>query len=30
LMDQWQSPEMNYFLQVFVPSFGKSIDEITL
>ena len=30
LMDQWQSPEMDYFLQVFVPSFGKSIDEITL
>ena len=30
LMDHWQSPEMDYFLQVFVPSFGKSIDEITL
>ena len=30
LMDQWHSPEMDYFLQVFVPSFGKSIDEITL
>lgn len=30
LMDQWHSPEMDYFLHVFVPSFGKSIDEITL
>ena len=30
LMEQWHSPEMDYFLHVFVPSFGKSIDEITL
>ena len=30
LMAQWQSPEMDYFLQVFVPSFGKTLDEIAL
>ncbi|TCP95773.1 5'-deoxynucleotidase [Cricetibacter osteomyelitidis] len=30
LMEQWHSAEMDYFMQVFVPSFGRSIDEITL
>jgi len=25
----YQSPEMNYFMQVFVPSFQLSLDEIT-
>ncbi|MGY4676986.1 5'-deoxynucleotidase [Pasteurella sp. P03HT] len=30
LMHQWHSQEMDYFIQVFIPSFGKPIDEITL
>ncbi|WP_032092919.1 5'-deoxynucleotidase [Necropsobacter rosorum] len=30
LMDEWHSDEMEYFVRVFVPSFGRSIDEITL
>ncbi|MBN6711213.1 5'-deoxynucleotidase [Haemophilus haemoglobinophilus] len=30
LMQDWHSPEMEYFMQVFVPSFGRSIDEIAL
>ncbi|MGC7559430.1 5'-deoxynucleotidase [Pasteurella sp. PK-2025] len=30
LMHQWQSEEMTYFMQVFIPSFGKPIDEIAL
>lgn len=30
LMEQWQSEEMRYFLDVFLPSFGKSVDELTL
>ncbi|GJJ79704.1 5'-deoxynucleotidase [Pasteurella canis] len=30
LMNQWHSQEMDYFIQVFIPSFGKPIDEITL
>ncbi len=30
LMEQWHSDEMEYFLQVFLPSFGKSVDELTL
>ncbi|MDU5725025.1 MAG: YfbR-like 5'-deoxynucleotidase [Haemophilus parainfluenzae] len=30
LMEQWHSQEMDYFLQVFLPSFGCSIDEIAL
>ena len=30
LMEQWHSQEMDYFLQVFLPSFGRSIDEIAL
>ncbi|PJG83137.1 5'-deoxynucleotidase [Caviibacterium pharyngocola] len=30
LMDEWQSEEMAYFIRVFVPSFGRPIDEITL
>lgn len=29
LMNEWHSPEMTYFLTVFVPSFGRSLDEIT-
>lgn len=30
LMKQWHSQEMDYFLQVFMPSFGRSLDEIAL
>lgn len=30
LMKEWQSPEMEYFMQVFVPSFGRPLDEIAL
>ncbi|OOF87164.1 5'-deoxynucleotidase [Rodentibacter ratti] len=30
LMHQWHSQEMDYFLQVFMPSFGRSLDEIAL
>ncbi|TGZ98337.1 5'-deoxynucleotidase [Rodentibacter pneumotropicus] len=30
LMQQWYSKEMDYFLQVFMPSFGRSLDEIAL
>lgn len=30
LMKEWHSEEMDYFMQVFVPSFGRAIDEITL
>ncbi|PJG86495.1 5'-deoxynucleotidase [Conservatibacter flavescens] len=30
LMEEWHSDEMDYFLHVFVPSFGRSIDEIAL
>ncbi|BFU59570.1 MULTISPECIES: 5'-deoxynucleotidase [Rodentibacter] len=30
LMQQWHSQEMDYFLQVFLPSFGRSLDEIAL
>ncbi|OOF65780.1 5'-deoxynucleotidase [Rodentibacter sp. Ppn85] len=30
LMQQWHSQEMDYFLQVFMPSFGRSLDEIAL
>ncbi|OOF61670.1 5'-deoxynucleotidase [Rodentibacter pneumotropicus] len=30
LMQQWHSKEMDYFLQVFMPSFGRSLDEIAL
>ena len=30
LMAQWQSEEMDYFMQVFVPSFGRPLDEIAL
>lgn len=30
LMYQWKSPEMAYFIEVFIPSFGKPIDELTL
>ncbi|WP_040975677.1 5'-deoxynucleotidase [Necropsobacter massiliensis] len=30
LMNDWHSDEMDYFIRVFVPSFGRSIDEITL
>lgn len=29
LMNQWYSQKMDYFIQVFIPSFSKSIDEIT-
>lgn len=28
LMAQWHSAEMDYFVKVFVPSFGRSLDEI--
>ncbi|TCJ93963.1 5'-deoxynucleotidase [Volucribacter psittacicida] len=30
LIQQWHSEEMDYFLNVFVPSFGRSLDEMTL
>lgn len=30
LLDEWKSEEMNYFLTVFVPSFGRALDELTL
>lgn len=30
LMEKWASEEMDYFIKVFIPSFGKSLDEITL
>lgn len=30
LLDEWQSEEMQYFLTVFVPSFGRALDELTL
>lgn len=30
LMKTWHSDEMRYFIEVFIPSFGKPIDEITL
>lgn len=30
LMEKWSSEEMDYFIKVFIPSFGKSLDEITL
>lgn len=30
LMKSWHSEEMDYFMQVFVPSFGRSIDELAL
>ncbi|THA10458.1 5'-deoxynucleotidase [Rodentibacter pneumotropicus] len=30
LMQQWHSKEMDYFLRVFMPSFGRSLDEIAL
>lgn len=30
LMEQWHSQEMDYFLKVFMPSFGRSLDEIAL
>lgn len=30
LIQQWYSEEMDYFLNVFVPSFGRSLDEMTL
>lgn len=29
LIEQWHSQEMDYFLSVFVPSFGRALDEIT-
>lgn len=29
-MKTWHSDEMRYFIEVFIPSFGKPIDEITL
>ncbi|MDY4280891.1 5'-deoxynucleotidase [[Pasteurella] aerogenes] len=28
LLDAWKSPEMDYFMQVFVPSFAQTLDEI--
>ncbi|MFU2113545.1 5'-deoxynucleotidase [[Pasteurella] aerogenes] len=28
LLDTWKSPEMDYFMQVFVPSFAQTLDEI--
>ncbi len=30
LMKSWRSEEMDYFMQVFVPSFGRPIDELAL
>lgn len=30
LMNKWHSHEMQYFIEVFVPSFGKPIDDIAL
>ncbi|MCW9698350.1 MULTISPECIES: 5'-deoxynucleotidase [unclassified Avibacterium] len=30
LMAEWHSEEMTYFIQVFIPSFGRSLDEIAL
>ncbi|MGV6989591.1 5'-deoxynucleotidase [Testudinibacter sp. P80/BLE/0925] len=30
LLDEWKSEEMNYFLTVFVPSFGRALDELSL
>lgn len=30
LMQQWHSQEMDYFLNVFMPSFGRPLDEIAL
>ena len=30
LMQEWHSEEMDYFMTVFMPSFGRPIDEITL
>ena len=30
LMQQWHSQEMDYFLQVFMPSFSRPLDEIAL
>ncbi|MDG6894292.1 5'-deoxynucleotidase [Volucribacter amazonae] len=30
LIQQWYSEEMRYFLEVFVPSFGRSLDDMTL
>ncbi len=29
LLEEWQSEEMKYFLEVFVPSFGRALDELT-
>ncbi|TNG92708.1 5'-deoxynucleotidase [Pasteurellaceae bacterium USgator11] len=29
LMGEWKSDEMGYFLTVFVPSFGRALDELT-
>lgn len=28
-LEDYQSPELSYFMRVFVPSFGLSLDEIT-
>ena len=28
-LDKYRSPEVNYFMQVFVPSFSLSLDEIS-
>lgn len=30
LLQEWQSDEMQYFLNVFVPSFGRALDELSL
>ncbi|MGR6981168.1 5'-deoxynucleotidase [Testudinibacter sp. P27/CKL/0425] len=30
LLQAWQSDEMQYFLNVFVPSFGRALDELSL
>ncbi|OOF70326.1 5'-deoxynucleotidase [Rodentibacter caecimuris] len=30
LMQEWQSPELDYFFKIFIPSFGRALDEITL
>ena len=30
LLEKYQSPEVNYFMETYVPSFHLSLDEITL
>lgn len=30
LLQEWQSPELDYFFRVFIPSFGRALDDIAL